>query len=204
MSLIDFVVWWRLVERGLLDIVFLVFMFLLTYAFWTSVQKVKLAGTKAPEVTAYIATPILMLMMLVGYAYVSFSNPLTASSVTRTAAGAATECTDIFAGFTENPCLTEPRTDAVAAAVAGDLQRYFDGLVDAQGGPISAEQAKTSLGSALQAVCLDAYGQGARVAPWANTLAQSSSERIQAILLDGLSAIHPTDPLCTTVVEKLP
>jgi hypothetical protein len=73
----------RIAERLTLSVVVVIVALVVTIAFWRSVQKIDLSlgqGGLAGSANMLVATPVLALGALIGFAWVSFSNPITVSA----------------------------------------------------------------------------------------------------------------------------
>jgi hypothetical protein len=77
----------RVLERITISLIIISISIIFIIAFWKSMQKIDfdIKGEKnSANVNVVFATPIFVLLVLIGYAYISFSNPLKGSVTTKT------------------------------------------------------------------------------------------------------------------------
>lgn len=112
-DLAGFVFLVRIAERVTLSIVVVLVAFVVTLAFWRSVQRIDFnlgQGGISAGAKVMVATPVLALAALIGFAWVSFSNPITVSGTTAVRT-APTEGIAETAGYTLSG-MTPGRRDA--------------------------------------------------------------------------------------------
>ncbi|WP_425092802.1 hypothetical protein [Tropicimonas sp. S265A] len=84
---LDPVVLFRMGERLTLTVIVILVALIVMVGFWRTVQKVEITEGKALGLAGsfMFSTPVLVLLAIVGYAWVSLSNPITLATTTATA-----------------------------------------------------------------------------------------------------------------------
>jgi hypothetical protein len=78
----DFIVWFRIGERIALSLIVVTLSIIVMVAFWRSIQKVDFQASRdkiGAGGSIILATPVFVLLALIGFAFVSLSNPISVS-----------------------------------------------------------------------------------------------------------------------------